>query len=627
MTAEAWVYPTAYNGSASQILCKYQAPQGTGSQPSWALFVETDGRGALIVTTNGGSSFTQIFSTNVCPLNIWTHLAATYDGSSLNMYFNGARQSNAPFTGNLSLSTYDLGIGANIGGVGNGSAASLFQGLIDEPAIYNRALSSNEIAAIYDADLSGKCLSPLAPSVSVVPPVLKAYAGANANFDAIVSGSPVLGYQWKSNSTIITGATNRTLAFTNVTVANAGNYALLVTNALNSALANAQLEVFLVSVLANNVLLTNPQYTFSNSVTIKLTNYFATGPIFYTLDGSTPTAGSTLYSGTFTLVSNAVIRALGYSPDFQQSAITDPITVIFPPAYTFSATVAGGGGGSVSVSPAGSTFVSNTVVTVTATPSNGWTFLGWTGDVGGNGLSNTLIIDRNKSVQAIFGTSVNTTVGGSGSVALNPPGGVYPFGTALQASAIPQSGNFFVLWGSAASGNVNPLTFSVTNTNSTISALFAPLSGGQVALTVVLCRPGDWSAVNPPANTYSTGASVTVTATPASNHAFVGWSGSASGTNNPLNVQLNQSETIYANFSTNKNSLLVYPVTPPGTGDGIAIDLIGQLGAHYSLDVSSSLLAWSNLYNLTNYVGTIHYIDSSASNTDHHYYRAETIVP
>ena len=134
-------------------------------------------------------------------------------------------------------------------------------------------------------------------------------------------------------------------------------------------------------------------------------------------------------------------------------------------------------------------------------------------------------------------------------------------------------------------------------------------------------------AVNPPANTYATGASVTITATPTTNHTFVGWSGSASGTSNPLNVQLNQSETIYANFSTNQNALVIYPVTRPGTADGIAIDLNGQPGAHYRLDVSSNLVTWSNLYDLTNYVGTIHYIDSGASNLNHRYYHAETVVP
>ena len=50
--------------------------------------------------------------------------------------------------------------------------------------------------------------------------------------------------------------------------------------------------------------------------------------------------------------------------------------------------------------------------------------------------------------------------------------------------------------------------------------------------------------------------------------------------------------------------------------------------AHIILSMASSdRITWTNLYNLTNYVGTIHYIDSNASNVNDRYYRAETVVP
>jgi hypothetical protein len=233
-------------------------------------------------------------------------------------------------------------------------------------------------------------------------------------------------------------------------------------------------------------------------------------------------------------------------------------------------------------------------------------------------------MDGNKSVQAVFGTTVGSTAGGNGSVAFNPPAGTYPYGTILEASAIPGSGSYFVLWGDSASGTTNPLAFSVTNANPTISALFTTLGDGEVALAVVPIGHGTVS-INPDDNSFASGSSVTITALPATNHAFLGWSGGASGTNNPLSIQLNQSETIYANFTTN-NSLLVYPVTPPGTADGIAIDLFGELGVQYRLDASTNLSNWITLYNLTNDVGTLHYIDLSATNLSHRFYRG-VILP
>jgi hypothetical protein len=496
--------------------------------------------------------------------------------------------------------------------------------LIDEPALYSRALSSNEIAAIYNAGISGKCPVALAPATTVVPQLLKVSPGATANFDAFVSGSPTLGYQWRFSGTNLPGATNRPLAVSNVTTAKAGFYDLVTTNSLGTNISSqAQLKVVLVSVFGNSIPLTNSQYTFTNSVTIAMSNFYAGGYIFYTLDGSAPTPESPLYSGTFVLTSNATIRTLGYSPDFQQSAVSDPINISIPPAYNLSATTAGGG--SINRNPAGSNYVANTVVNVTAIPSNGWTFLQWTGDIGGSNPSNSVLMDRNKSVQAIFGTSVSNIAGGNGSITLNPPGGIYPFGSVVQASAVPRAGNFFVIWGDNASGNVNPLTFPVTNANQIISALFYTLDAGEVSLAVVPVGPGT-VAINPQANTYASGSQVTITATPAPGKNFVSWSGSASGTNNPLTVTLNQSEIIYANFTTN-NTLVVYPVTAPGTGDGVAIDLNGQFGTHYRLDASGDLVNWTNLYNLTNSVGLLHYVDSSATNLPFRYYRAQIIVP
>src|SRR5207247_2272449 len=125
------------------------------------------------------------------------------------------------------------------------------------------------------------------------------------------------------------------------------------------------------------------------------------------------------------------------------------------------------------------------VVTLTATPAGGWVFLQWLGDTAGTNPTNSVVMTRNKSVQALFGTTLSTTAAGGGSVVLNPPGGLYPYGTTIQVSAIPQPGKFFGIWGNAASGNVNPLSFVLTNANPTVSSLFASLNSGQVALAVV----------------------------------------------------------------------------------------------------------------------------------------------
>ena len=95
----------------------------------------------------------------------WTHCVITYDGSSLNsgleMYINGALESalkQSVMNSSSTLTTAHF----NISGRNNGN--SLFNGLIDECAVFNRELSASDVSTIYGTgvpnDISG--LSPLA---------------------------------------------------------------------------------------------------------------------------------------------------------------------------------------------------------------------------------------------------------------------------------------------------------------------------------------------------------------------------------------------------------------------------------------------------------------------------------
>jgi hypothetical protein len=111
-----------------------------------------------------------------------------------------------------------------------------FSGVIDEPSVYNRALGSNEIAAIYQAGGSGKCsttsTSSNTPPVIITQPTNQTVAvGGTATFSVTATGSPTLHYQWYGPaSNIVVGAINSTLVLSNVQPSAAGTYFALVTN-------------------------------------------------------------------------------------------------------------------------------------------------------------------------------------------------------------------------------------------------------------------------------------------------------------------------------------------------------------------------------------------------------------
>jgi hydrogenase maturation factor HypE len=77
--------------------------------------------------------------TSAVPLSAWTHLAWTYDGTTLRMFVNGVQVSSRAVSGAVAATAGALRIG------GNSIWGEYFRGQIDEVRIYNRPLTAAEI--------------------------------------------------------------------------------------------------------------------------------------------------------------------------------------------------------------------------------------------------------------------------------------------------------------------------------------------------------------------------------------------------------------------------------------------------------------------------------------------------
>ena len=75
----------------------------------------------------------------------WYHVAATYDGSMWRLYLNGLQDGLRSESGTLLSGSNPFYIGAQ------GIGSFPFSGSVDDVHIYRRALSPQEIAAIYNA--------------------------------------------------------------------------------------------------------------------------------------------------------------------------------------------------------------------------------------------------------------------------------------------------------------------------------------------------------------------------------------------------------------------------------------------------------------------------------------------
>ena len=144
-TIEAWVNPASF-GSVRRI---YSENSSGGAV--FVLSIESAGGAALSIwRTDISGNWVTVTSDTILQLNSWSHVVGTLDAGGMKIYVNGVlvgtnTTNNLPSNGSITEVVF--------GRLNNGGGVEYFSGLLDEAAVYSRALTAAEISKSYNAGL------------------------------------------------------------------------------------------------------------------------------------------------------------------------------------------------------------------------------------------------------------------------------------------------------------------------------------------------------------------------------------------------------------------------------------------------------------------------------------------
>ena len=230
-TESAWIYPQLTDDDWHGFLgCHPIVGQPGNNLRAPSLWVYQ--RTRLHAGFGDGSHWNELTTDPVLTSNGWNHVAVTFDRTNYVAYVNGrAVFSTNAYANRVPYSTPVRFIGR---------VDKFFAGLVDEAAIFNRALSAEEIAGMHAAGQAGMCLEGL-PVILAQPVSQTKNEGETASFTVTARGTRPLLYQWfkdnlaLTNNARIGGAQSTSLSEATLGANDAGLYRVVVTNQFGAA--------------------------------------------------------------------------------------------------------------------------------------------------------------------------------------------------------------------------------------------------------------------------------------------------------------------------------------------------------------------------------------------------------
>jgi len=232
VTMAAWIYP---DGAQADYCGLFEFGSGNAGFGYGGSF---SGNAGELIYWWQGSTYTFVSGLTIPP-NQWSFVAVVVEPTKATLYLGSGGALNAA----VDFSPHQLelfGTKAELGHQpGRDFSDRVFNGSIDDAAVFNYALSFDQINILYGTGLGSITVRP--PAIVKEPLATGLYAGRTAHFEAAVIGSSPLSYQWRKNGSNlpnggnVSGALTDSLSIGNVGAGDAADYTLVVTNSATSA--------------------------------------------------------------------------------------------------------------------------------------------------------------------------------------------------------------------------------------------------------------------------------------------------------------------------------------------------------------------------------------------------------
>jgi len=229
IAASAWVNLNGAPPGGSEIIIQNAQPNlninGGGARitGSFEFTLAFDGASGNMYPEGGvgiGANIATVIGTTPVPSSGWHHVAFTADGAQVRLYVDGQQSGVVGYSGTIDTPDIPyLSIGARLNadtnspvGVSPDANGEFNTGLMDELALWTRALSADEITALYTAGNGGKALT----TIVLTPP-----ATGGGTLKASVAAGKIT-VTWTSGT--LQSATSITGPWANVTGATGGSF-------------------------------------------------------------------------------------------------------------------------------------------------------------------------------------------------------------------------------------------------------------------------------------------------------------------------------------------------------------------------------------------------------------------